>query len=278
MISSSSLTDPAQYDRRSMADLAAHGGTTPRPAPPARRRGLCAHRAPTTPRSPRGSRGADEDVPASASPSPARCARRCAMARTRTSAPPSTSPSARPGVATARQVQGKELSYNNLNDTDAAFECVAEFDAPAVVIVKHANPCGVASPRTLAEAWELRAALRPGLAPSAASSRSTARWTRRRRRRSRAIFTEVIIAPDADEAAKAVLAPEEEPAPAADRRPARPGRCRPDLPQRRRRLPGADPRRRPHRRRTTLKDRDEARAHRGGARGPRCSPSGSAST
>ena len=55
----------------------------------------------------------------------------------------------------ARQVQGKELSYNNLNDTDAAFECVAEFAAPTVVIVKHANPCGVASAETLAEAWDL---------------------------------------------------------------------------------------------------------------------------
>ena len=58
---------------------------------------------------------------------------------------PSTSPARAPGVATARQVQGKELSYNNLNDTDAAFECVAEFDAPTVAIIKHANPCGVAS-------------------------------------------------------------------------------------------------------------------------------------
>ena len=52
------------------------------------------------------------------------------------------------------QVQGKELSYNNLNDTDAAFECVAEFDAPTVAIIKHANPCGVASAATLAEAWD----------------------------------------------------------------------------------------------------------------------------
>src|SRR4029079_18286676 len=50
----------------------------------------------------------------------------------------------RPGVATARQVQGKDLSYNNLNDTDAAYELVAEFERPAIVIVKHANPCGVA--------------------------------------------------------------------------------------------------------------------------------------
>ncbi|HFC04927.1 MAG TPA: bifunctional phosphoribosylaminoimidazolecarboxamide formyltransferase/IMP cyclohydrolase, partial [Rhizobiales bacterium] len=53
----------------------------------------------------------------------------------------------RPGVANARQLQGKELSYNNINDTDAAYECVAEFDpaqTAACVIVKHANPCGAA--------------------------------------------------------------------------------------------------------------------------------------
>ncbi|EUK17973.1 bifunctional phosphoribosylaminoimidazolecarboxamide formyltransferase/IMP cyclohydrolase [Commensalibacter papalotli (ex Servin-Garciduenas et al. 2014)] len=61
----------------------------------------------------------------------------------------------RPGVATAKQLQGKELSYNNLNDTDAAFEAVAEFDEPSIVIVKHANPCGVASAKTLSEAWDL---------------------------------------------------------------------------------------------------------------------------
>ena len=62
----------------------------------------------------------------------------------------------RPGVATATQVQGKELSYNNLNDTDAAYELVAEFDpksAAAVAIIKHANPCGVATANTLAEAY-----------------------------------------------------------------------------------------------------------------------------
>src|SRR3989338_11187224 len=50
----------------------------------------------------------------------------------------------RPGVANARKVQGKELSYNNLLDAEAAFECVEEFSEPAVVIVKHMNPCGVA--------------------------------------------------------------------------------------------------------------------------------------
>ncbi|MBM3952566.1 MAG: bifunctional phosphoribosylaminoimidazolecarboxamide formyltransferase/IMP cyclohydrolase [Rhodospirillales bacterium] len=60
----------------------------------------------------------------------------------------------RPGIATARQLQGKELSFNNLNDTDAAFELAAEFrDRPACVIVKHANPCGVAQADTLKEAY-----------------------------------------------------------------------------------------------------------------------------
>ncbi len=63
----------------------------------------------------------------------------------------------RPGVATARQLQGKELSYNNINDTDAAFELVAEFDpadGPACAIIKHANPCGVARGATLREAYQ----------------------------------------------------------------------------------------------------------------------------
>src|SRR5438874_1630128 len=64
-------------------------------------------------------------------------------------------PGQRFGVATAQQVQGKELSYNNINDTDAAYECVAEFDPrrPACVIVKHANPCGVAEGASLTEAY-----------------------------------------------------------------------------------------------------------------------------
>ena len=59
----------------------------------------------------------------------------------------------RPGIATARQLQGKELSYNNLNDTDAAFELAAEFDQPVVAIIKHANPCGVATGADLAAAY-----------------------------------------------------------------------------------------------------------------------------
>src|SRR5690554_2198768 len=65
--------------------------------------------------------------------------------------------SERPGVATAKQVQGKALSYNNINDTDAAFELVAEFDpeqAAAVAIIKHANPCGVGLGNTIAEAYK----------------------------------------------------------------------------------------------------------------------------
>src|SRR6201990_1400260 len=65
-------------------------------------------------------------------------------------------PGLRAGVATARQVQGKELSYNNINDTDAAYECVAEFDparSAACAIIKHANPCGVAEGATLTEAY-----------------------------------------------------------------------------------------------------------------------------
>lgn len=58
-------------------------------------------------------------------------------------------------IATAQQIQGKELSYNNIADTDAALECVKQFDDPACVIVKHANPCGVAVASTIAEAYEL---------------------------------------------------------------------------------------------------------------------------
>ena len=73
-------------------------------------------------------------------------------------------PETRAGVATARQVQGKQLSYNNINDTDAAYECVAEFDAnrtAACVIVKHANPCGVAEGANLAEAYRKALACDP---------------------------------------------------------------------------------------------------------------------
>jgi phosphoribosylaminoimidazolecarboxamide formyltransferase/IMP cyclohydrolase len=114
---------------------------------------------------------------------------------------------ARPGVATAVQHQGKELSYNNLNDTDAAFELVAELgtDKPAVAIIKHANPCGVATGASLKDAY-LKAlscdsvsafggiiALN-GTIDAAAAEEITK------------IFTEVVIAPDATEEAKAIFA------------------------------------------------------------------------
>ena len=110
----------------------------------------------------------------------------------------------RPGVATARQVQGKELSYNNLNDTDAAFECAAEFDGPTVAIIKHANPCGVATARTLAEAWDLALRCDPTSAFGGIVAVNRTLDADAAERIAR-IFTEVIIAPDADEAAMAVL-------------------------------------------------------------------------
>ncbi len=110
----------------------------------------------------------------------------------------------RPGVATARQVQGKELSYNNLADTDAALECVAEFSDPAIVIVKHANPCGVATAPTLAEAWE--AALRCDPVSAFGGIVAANRvLDGPAAEKIVAIFSEVIVAPDADDAAKEIL-------------------------------------------------------------------------
>jgi len=112
---------------------------------------------------------------------------------------------ARPGVATAVQAQGKELSYNNLNDTDAAFECVAEFDRPAIVIVKHANPCGVAVADDLGAAWD--AALRCDPVSAFGGIVAANRvLDAAAAERIAAIFTEVVVAPDADEGAKAVFA------------------------------------------------------------------------
>jgi phosphoribosylaminoimidazolecarboxamide formyltransferase/IMP cyclohydrolase len=110
----------------------------------------------------------------------------------------------RQGVATARQVQGKALSYNNLNDTDAAFECVAEFKAPSVVIVKHANPCGVASAATLTSAWELALACDPvsAFGGIVALNRTLDVATATA---IAGIFTEAIIAPDAEPAALELL-------------------------------------------------------------------------
>ena len=116
--------------------------------------------------------------------------------------------SARPGVASARQLQGKELSYNNINDTDAAYELVAEFDpriAPACAIIKHANPCGVAMGKSLKEAYlaalacDTQSAFGGVLAFNSKLDGATAEEISK-------IFTEVIIAPDADEDARKILA------------------------------------------------------------------------
>jgi len=112
---------------------------------------------------------------------------------------------ARHGVTTARQLQGKELSYNNLADTDAAFECVAEFDGPTVAIIKHANPCGVASAATLAEAWDLAFRCDP-ISPFGGIVAVNRTLDGPAAEKIAAILTEVIVAPDADEAAIAAVA------------------------------------------------------------------------
>jgi len=117
-------------------------------------------------------------------------------------------PDMRFGVATARQVQGKQLSYNNINDTDAAYECVAEFDparSAACAIIKHANPCGVAEGQNLLDAYRKALACDPvsafggivaiNLTLDAEAARAITE-----------IFTEVIIAPDATDEAIGIVA------------------------------------------------------------------------
>lgn len=117
-------------------------------------------------------------------------------------------PESRPGVSTARQVQGKQLSYNNINDTDAAFECVAEFDptaSAACVIVKHANPCGVATGGSLLAAYERALACDPVSAFGGIVALNR-KLDAEAARKIVEIFTEVIIAPDADPEAIAMIA------------------------------------------------------------------------
>jgi phosphoribosylaminoimidazolecarboxamide formyltransferase/IMP cyclohydrolase len=111
------------------------------------------------------------------------------------------------GIAQASQVQGKELSYNNLNDANAALELAAEFreDKPTIVIVKHANPCGVASADTLVDAWRQAlacdsvSAFGGIVAANRALDGETAEAIAQ-------IFTEVVVAPDANADARAVFA------------------------------------------------------------------------
>jgi phosphoribosylaminoimidazolecarboxamide formyltransferase/IMP cyclohydrolase len=112
----------------------------------------------------------------------------------------------RPGVATARQWQGKELSYNNINDTDAAFELVADLgQTPSCAIIKHANPCGVATAATLVEAYkrayvcDQTSAFGGIVALNQPLDAETAEEIVK-------IFTEVVIAPGASDEAKAIFA------------------------------------------------------------------------
>ncbi|WP_439872511.1 bifunctional phosphoribosylaminoimidazolecarboxamide formyltransferase/IMP cyclohydrolase [Rhizobium leguminosarum] len=114
----------------------------------------------------------------------------------------------RPGVSTAALLQGKQLSYNNINDTDAAYELVAEFlpeNAPAVAIIKHANPCGVATGSSLVEAYQRAlacdsvSAFGGIIALNRTLDAETAEEIVK-------LFTEVIIAPDVTEEAKAIVA------------------------------------------------------------------------
>lgn len=111
----------------------------------------------------------------------------------------------RPGVASAIQAQGKALSYNNINDTDAAYECVAEFSEPACVIVKHANPCGVATAATIAEAYGKALRCDPVSAFGGIIAFNRA-LDETAAREIVSLFTEVIIAPGASETAKAIIA------------------------------------------------------------------------
>ena len=109
-------------------------------------------------------------------------------------------------LATASQLQGKALSYNNIADSDAALECVKQFDAPACVIVKHANPCGVAIGGTIQEAYDKAFKTDPTsafggiIAFNESLDAATAKAIIDRQ------FVEVIVAPEIDDAASAVLA------------------------------------------------------------------------
>jgi phosphoribosylaminoimidazolecarboxamide formyltransferase/IMP cyclohydrolase len=112
---------------------------------------------------------------------------------------------ARAGVATAKQVQGKELSFNNINDTDAAYELVAEFKEPAVAIIKHANPCGVATAADIVTAYRKALACDPvsAFGGIVALNRPLDGPTATEIAK---LFTEVVIAPEADAEARTAFA------------------------------------------------------------------------
>ena len=111
----------------------------------------------------------------------------------------------RKSVLGSEQVQGKPLSFNNINDTDAAFELVSEFNAPSIAIIKHANPCGVASGDNLTEVWNAALASDPVSAFGGIIALNR-KLEGPLAEEITKIFTEVVIAPDADEEAKAIMA------------------------------------------------------------------------
>jgi phosphoribosylaminoimidazolecarboxamide formyltransferase/IMP cyclohydrolase len=114
----------------------------------------------------------------------------------------------RPGVATATQLQGKALSYNNINDTDAAFELVAEFDpaqGPACAIIKHANPCGVARGATMTEAYQ-NAFNCDNVSPFGGIIALNQRLEAETAAEITKIFTEVVIAPEVSDEAREIFA------------------------------------------------------------------------
>ena len=163
------VVDPADYAhvlRRARSQRRRHQH---RHAHRARRQGVRAHREvrhhgvplPARSRKPR----ATESFPEHSAAGVREASRTCATARIRTSRPRSIASSARPAPAsaTARMLQGKELSFNNIADTDTALECVRQFNEPACVIVKHANPCGVRRGRSLRGRLRARLSHRPHL-------------------------------------------------------------------------------------------------------------------
>ncbi len=137
----------------------------------------------------------------------------CATGRTRTSGPRST-PAVRGGLASAEQLAGKEMSYNNYVDADAARRAAWDFTEPAVAVIKHANPCGIAVGADVAEAHRKAHACDPVSAFGGVIATNVP-VTVAMAEQVADIFTEVIVAPDYDDGAVEVLAARDEPAGAA---------------------------------------------------------------
>ena len=186
---------PRRSDRRSPVSPSS---TPPRTTSRSRAGSATSWRRPTwSTASPPGSR------PGSARPTSAPTC--CGTARTRTSARRSTSRRASDGLAQAEQLHGKQMSYNNYVDTDAALRACQDFEAPTVAIIKHANPCGIASAETVAEAHFKANACDPAsafggvIAVNRPVSVAMAEQVN-------AIFTEAIIAPSYEPGAVEILA------------------------------------------------------------------------